>query len=144
MSVKKLHSRTKIFFPNPYVVRLEYPDLNLDAAMADYRKLTRQAYKLLKGTWGYCQLEYEQVKIKDESKHPVPPSPNPFAGMNHQQIIANLFESDYQSVSRGYICFADELDALQFRLSISANAIRVFMWPERRFTIHEMVETDES
>jgi len=144
MSVKKLHSRTKIFFPKPYVVRLDYSNIVADEAMTDYRKLTRQAYKLLKGTWGYCQLEYEQVKIKDEFKHPAPPGPNHFAVMIPPGIGVSSFDSDYQRVARGYICFADELDALQFRLSISANAIQVLMWPERWFTIHEIVEADES
>jgi hypothetical protein len=54
-----------------------------------------------------------------------------------------LFESEYQTKIRGYICFADELDALQFRLSISAGSRQVKMWPERWFTIHEVVDVDE-
>jgi len=142
MSVKRLHSRTKIFFPNPYVFRLEYPLLNSDEAMAEYIKLTRQAYKLLKGTWGYCQLQEEQVKIKDEFKHTAQLISSHFAGLSPILQIAALFNSDYQRVLRGYICFSDELDALQFRLSISTNAIQVSMWPERWFTIHEVAETE--
>jgi hypothetical protein len=110
--------------------------------MAEYRKLTRQAYKLLKGTWGYCPLQEEQVKIKDEFKDNALQISNHFAGMTPIQQIAILFNSDYQHILRGYLCFSDELDALQFRLSISTNAIQVSMWPERWFTIHEVAETE--
>jgi hypothetical protein len=124
------------------MVRVEYPDGTMEDAMADYRKLTRQAYKLLKGTWGYSQLEYETWQTK-KPDGPLVPASNPFAGMNQNQIIASLFDNDFVNILRGYICFKDEMDALQFRLSISAKAIQVRMWPKNReFTIHEVVETD--
>jgi hypothetical protein len=143
--MKRLHPRSKIFFSRPYVVRVEYPaDIMMEQAESDYRKLTRRAYRLIKGTWGYCPLEPELVKVKDEFNHPTPPGPSHFAGMAPGVMIASLFDSDYQHRTRGYLCFADELDALQFRLAISTTARQVFMWPERWFTIHEVVETDES
>jgi len=141
---KRLHTGSKIFFPRPYVVRVEYPaEFTMEKAMEDYRRVYRQAYRLLKGTWGYCQLEAELVKVKDEFNHPTPPGPSHFAGMAPNVVIASLFDPDYQHRIRGYLCFADELDALQFRLSIATNARQVHMWPERWFTIHEVVETDE-
>jgi len=140
-----LHSHTKIFFTNPYVVRMEYSrDVSMEQAEADYRKVTRNAYKLIHGTWGYSKLEYEQVKVKDEHNHQAPPGPGHFNGMNHGQLIATLFDPDWAHVMRGYLCFKDELDALQFRLSIETRAIQVKIWPARWFTIHEVVETDES
>jgi len=142
--MKRLHLRTKIFFPGPYVVRMEYPaEISLEDAEKDYRKLTRRAYRLIGGTWGYCPLELEIVKVKDEFNHPAPPGPGHFTGMPPGMQIASLFDPDYQQRIRGYLCFKDELDALQFRLTISTAAIQVLMWPERWFTIHEVVETDE-
>ncbi len=145
MSVKRLHASSKIFFPNPYVVRVEYPaEVTFEKAVIDYRKMCRQAYRLLSGTWGHSPLEPELVKVKNEFGHTAPPGPAHFAGMAPGVVIASLFDPDYQNRNRGYLCFADELDALQFRLSINTTALQVFMWPERWFTIHEVVETDES
>lgn len=145
MIVKRLHAKTKIFFPSPYMVRVEFPhEMSMETALLEYRKTVRKAYKLLTGTWGYCQLETEQVKIKDEFKHLTPPGVGHFGGMTPGVIISSLFDPDYQYRIRGYICFSDELDALQFRLTINTNAIRVMMWPERWFVIHEMVDVDES
>lgn len=129
-----LHTRSKIFFPNPYVVRVEYErDMPMTDSEADYRKLTRRAYKLISGTWGYSSLEYEELKTgKDDPVGPI--------------VIGNpgiVFISDFGVVSRGYACFKDEDDALQFRLMNGAKAIRVHMWPAKRlFTIHEMVEDE--
>ena len=142
--MKLLHTRTKIFFPDPYVVRMEYShEISMDQAEADYRKVTRNAYRLIHGTWGYSKLEYEQVQVKDEHGHRAPPGPAHFNGMNQQQVLSSLFNTDWAHVMRGYLCFKDELDALQFRLSIDTRAMQVNMWPTRWFTIHEMVETDE-
>lgn len=145
MTVKRLHTNSRIFFPDPYVVRVDFPEGTMEAAMAEYRKLTRSAYRLLKGTWGYSQLEYEQWQASNKNNHPAPLCPGHFAGMNQGQIVSSLFDSDWVSILRGYICFADELDALQFRLSLSAKAIQVVLWPKNiLFTIHEVVEVDES
>lgn len=140
--VKRLHTNSKIFFPDPYMVRLEFPNTPIDVAGAEYRKIIRSAYKLLRGTWGYCQLEMETWRIGENSSPPTPHH-NPMAGMSHAQILASLFDTDYVSSLRGYVCFADEMDALQFRLSISTKAQQVFIWPKKEFTIHEVIETDE-
>jgi hypothetical protein len=110
----------------------------VDTAAANYRKLTRKAYKLFTGTWGYCQLEYEMIKLPTETASSMAVLMN---GIN-QNHLAPIFASDYESKLRGYLCFADALDAMQFRLSISENALQVFMWPERWFTIHETVEDE--
>lgn len=138
---KLLHTKTKIFFRDPYVLRMEYgTDISRENAEANYRKLTRSAYRLLQGTWGYSALEYEICQVKNEHGHTAPPGPNHFNGMNHNQVIASLFNPDWAQVLRAYLCFKDEADALQFRLSISTAAIQVQMWPSRFFTIHEYVE----
>lgn len=139
-----LHTNSKIFFQNPYVLRIEYDSsISREDAEKSYRKLMRSAYKLLNGTWGYSSLEYETCKIKNDHGQTAPPGPNHFNGMNHGQIISSLFNPDWQEVLRSYVCFKDEADALQFRLSISQAAIQVKMWPSRLFTIHEVVEKTE-
>ena len=144
MSVRRLHTSSKIFFPNPYVVRVEYPaEVTFENAVIEYRKMCRQAYRRLSGTWGHSALEPELVRVKNEFAHTAPPGPAHFAGLPAAVVIASLFDPDYQNRNRGYLCFADELDALQFRLTIDTKALQVYMWPERQFTIHEVVETDE-
>lgn len=140
MITKLLHTRTKIFFSNPYVVRIEYKDNQSESDIrTDYRKITRNAYKLITGTWGYSELEHEFI---------TPRSPNPalLAGSNGTSMNQVLWalSDDSIFVYRGYFCFKDELDALQFRLTIDTRAIQVKMWPTLWFTIHEIVEIDES
>jgi len=134
MISKRLHTRTKIFFPDPYVVRLEYGDSPVFDAEADYGRTIRNAYKLISGTWGYSNLEHELTQIKNEA----PVVSGMFNGVN-----ITSFDNSWGHIPRGYLCFKDELDVLQFRLSIDTRAIQVKMWPKRWFTIHEVVETDE-
>lgn len=118
--------------------------MSMEEAMGEYRKLTRRAYRLLQGTWGYTPLGLEGTKIKDDHKHPAPPGPGHFQGMSPGVALSSLFDPDYQTRIRGYACFKDELDALQFRLTLDTSSIQVRMWPEKlRFTVHEVIE-DES
>lgn len=139
--MKLLHTRTKIFFPNPYVVRIEYGNnIPMDRNEADYRKIIRNTYKLTHGTWGYSGLGYEQTN--DYNTLSIIQAN--FNGLNQQNIINPLFGIERINSLRGYLCFTDELDALQFRLSVGTNTTQVKMWPARCFfTIHELVETDE-
>lgn len=138
---KRLHTQTKIFFSNPYVVRLEFSGQTVESVGDEFRKICRRAYKCIGGTWGHSKLEYENVSTGGE---PPPPlhviGPNGIAQVN----IAALFNTGMEMIPRAYFCFKDELDVLQFKLSVDARAIQVKMWPERWFTIHEVVETDES
>ncbi len=114
---KLIHIRSKIFFTNPYVVRVEYVDQIDSVAEADYRQLTRSAYKHLHGTWGYSPLLFELIQL--DNNFP------PYYGV--------------KSVRRAYFCFQDKEDALQFRLSLFVSSIQVHMWPENtKFTIHEV------
>ena len=143
--MRKLHSCSNIFFSDPYVVRMEYspnqPDLEIEA---EYRKVTRSAYKLIRGTWGYSPLEHETVQVKNDHGHQHPPGVTQFNGMSQQQILSTIFNPDWHIIRRAYLCFKDEADALQFRLSISTKAIQVKIWPKNvTFTIHEITESDE-
>lgn len=111
----------------------------------NYRKLMRRAYKLIHGTWGYSNLEYEETMVKIDytpQHHVIKNAPN-INGNNLMQIFVASFNTDSNYVARGYICFKEESDALQFRLMVGATAIRVHMWPNKRlFTIHELVEDE--
>jgi len=143
--MRLLHLQSKIFFPNPYVVRVEYLGNQPESAIeVDYRRVTRNAYKLIQGTWGYSPLDHEVVQVKNDHGHIAPPGSSHFNGMSSTQIVVSLLDPDWQTVRRGYLCFKDELDALQFRLSIDTRAIQVVMWPNKiTFTIHEITEADE-
>lgn len=104
MTIKLIHSHILLHDPDAHVVRLRFPTRDEIGTASTYRKITQQAYKLIKGTWGYSTLRFN---------------------MSSQSID-------------GYIYFADSTDALQFRLSIDVNAIRVIMWSRNiLFTIHE-------
>lgn len=126
---KRIHPNSRIFFSNPYVLRLTPEEsMQMDA---DWRSLTRKAYKQIAGTWGHTALstEYIQPYIA-------------FSGMNAQQLAAPFTCNTYKK--RGYFCFKDELDALQFRLMVDSAAVRVHIWPSNcKFTIYEYVD-DES
>lgn len=146
MRTKALHTNTKLFFSDPYVVRLEYKNIHaMFQEDEDYRKITRATYKLIEGTWGYSKLVNDVIRVKNEHGHLFPPGPHHFDGMTQSQTMASLFDPDWQTVRRGYFCFKDELDALQFRLTINVNAVQVVMWPKNiLFTIHEVTETNDT
>lgn len=125
MITRKLHANSKIFFPDPKVIRIEYLDLiAVESPESNYKKITRQAYRTINGTWGYSGLQYETLR---ETKY------------SHDSI-ESLFE-DCGSCMRGYICFADEMDLLQFKLMATTSMTQVFMWPVRTFLIHEVIHS---
>lgn len=130
---KRLHTDSKIFFPNPYVVMLEHGINEIDDFQ--FQKLTRRVYKLIQGTWGFSkpQLEYK-LPPPDNKKKPM------------LSAVPTIFIPTYggEHTYRSYWAFKDEVDALQFRLMIGEKSLHVFMWPPRFFTIHEVAETDES
>ncbi len=131
MTIRRIYSNSKIFFPNPHVIRLEYPDETIESANADFMKVRRRAYKTITGTWGHSILQGELVTLpKDENAPKV-------TGAGYFLYDNTIF------VPRAYFCFADEMDVLQFKLSVDARAIQVHMWPQLNFTIHEYVEETE-
>ena len=114
---RRLHTLSKIFFDNPYVVRVEYTGGPIginDAFEKHYNSLCKKIYTLMEGTWG------------------------------HSPLICDVFTEDDLSIRftvRGYFIFKDEMDALQFRLSCDITNVRLLMWPSKlKFTIHEFVE----
>lgn len=142
---KLIHTNSSIFFSNPYVLRLDFPDKTYDTALREYLKNNRKAYRLMGGTWGHTTLEMEMVRFKHDHETLNAPGPGFFGAMLTPAVISSLLDPDFKQIPRGYLCFADELDALQYRLTVEANAIHVLMWPtDRKFTIHEVVETDDT
>lgn len=134
---KKLYTRIKIPFDNPYVVRLSHDGATSLESTRSHQKIISRARKLIQGTWGYCSPEYEMVVIGKEQTS-IRTHSNPT--LSH---LLSLFSSDCEQIFRSYWCFQDELDALQFRLMTDEKAIRVSMWPENRlFTIFEVVEDE--
>lgn len=143
--MKQLHTNTKIFFPNPHVIRLEHED---DSGMTGYiplsfKKILKDVRNTFSGTWGYCHPEQEMVRVKNDFNQPHPPgSPQHNNGVPQHIQIASLFNPDWNFISRSYWCFESELDALQFRL-MAGKTLKMRMWPTRLFTIYEITEDEE-
>ena len=133
--IKKLYTKTKIFFPSPYVVRLDHEEDDAIIVSSSYRSALKMARKNIHGTWGYCVPQYEIIRTI---------SPDQFNAMSPMNQLNTLFIGAGEGKMRSYWCFADEMDALQFRLAIGTSATHVDMWPERFFTIQEVIKTDES
>jgi hypothetical protein len=130
-----LHTRQKIFFPNPYVLRVEYVN-DWPAAKSTHRKIASHAYKVIRSTWGYCNLGYESSRINV--------NPTVGVGINGNQIIHSIFDYDTTIVPVAYFCFEDYADVIQFMLSVDARAKQVQIWPDNLFTIHEVQYNNES
>jgi hypothetical protein len=120
--IRRLHTRTKIFFPNPYVLRIDHHPEHVNSwEYVRFSELIRKTYKIMTGTWGYCHPEYEST----------------FSDMS---VLSSTFQPNGAT---SYWCFQDEVDALQFKLTFDQKSTRVYMWPSRDFTIHEIIH-DES
>lgn len=126
-----VHVNKKIFFPNPYVVRVSYGS-NPGNAPSEHIKITRSTYRLIKGTWGAGNLTEEVIQGEIDK---ISPQPN-----NNGWLIASIFNSNWRTEWCAYFCFKDEIDALQFRLGIPEGAKHVKMWPKQLFTIHEVID----
>ena len=126
--IRLIHTRSKIPFPNPYVLQVEYPGYPNPDSDTEYNKLTRSTYRKMKGSWGYTELQ--------EDRHDI------------SQVAVSLHMlrgTQAETVKRAYICFESELDALQFRLGLDKKVTHVVMWPSTMlFTIHENIYEDES
>lgn len=132
--MKLLHSNTLIFFSNPYVVRLEYPNVkSLESIQLDYSTLIRKTYKLISGTWGHSPINIEMSDTKFLPKTMF------INGVKHPANSVGWTRQSFYS----YICFKDEIDALQFLLGIDLPCKRVFMWPSNViFIIHENIDKE--
>lgn len=132
---KEIHVNSKIFFADPFVIRVDHTDVTglqmSGATPQSFLALTRKIYKNIKGTWGVSKPRWEQVSLIN--KDTIDPTLS-----KHQLNL--LYGSNFHSALRSYWCFKNELDVLQFKLMLDRNAVRVLMWPECNFTIHEIIE----
>lgn len=126
--IRRIRSNSPIFFPDPHVIRVSYPKEYTEMmADADWQKLMRQTYKIINGTWGHTKIYSESYQVKN---------PN----VDYTDPLAALFAADYFIEIRGYGCFKDEMDALQFRLMLGEKAVKMEMWPDNlRFQFHEFL-----
>jgi uncharacterized protein YfcZ (UPF0381/DUF406 family) len=143
MTAKLLHTDSHIFFPDPIMVRVEFPSDQMSPAeiSAAYRKIHRNTYKTIEGTWGYSRLCTEMIPLTDPQRRTLKSSVTA-NGWNPGNIVTIM--ADARQVSRGYFCFCDEMDVLQFMLTVDGKAVKVDMWPKNiTFTIHEVSESAE-
>lgn len=129
MTSRRIRTNSDIFFPNPHVIRISYPQNFIESmALAEWRLLVRQTYKAMTGTWGHTGVKLEFYRIKKE-------------GVDYSDPLSAIFGEDYFSEYRGYFCFRDELDVLQFRLMSGAGALNLEMWPsDLKFQFHEFID----
>jgi hypothetical protein len=128
--MKQIHTNSEIIFKDPYVVRIEYPEISIDEYQLLFSKLTRQTYRRIKGTWGHTKLICERIQTRPNIHPP--------------GSISSLFEDNHETRFRAYFCFKHEEDALQFRLTSDIATAHVHMWPTTAtYTIHEVL-VDES
>jgi hypothetical protein len=115
---KQLYTGAKIPFDKPYVLLLDHDTADL----ADFSKILKSARSNITGSWGHSYPEQETLwsHIQDRS-------PGMYPTLEFR--------------TRSYWVFRDEIDALQFRLSVK-ESIHVHMWPSRtKFTVY--IVTDE-
>ena len=118
---KKMHFASRMFLDEPYVVRIEHAkgDGNF-MDLTEFRKTLRRQRSIMQATWGYTDPIWEKVSVNDVDNY--------FA----------WYSPDFYL--RSYWVFSDELDALQFRLSVGESAKQMFIWPQNtKFTITEFI-----
>lgn len=122
--MRRIHTESKIFFKESYVCRVRFPLAQYEyiAAVAEFSKTRKRLYNVTGNTWGHSKIYSENIREFSFDK------------MNEACV-------EY----RGYICFSNELDVLQFLLGAKDNVQRVSVWPDRvTFTIHEVLPDNES
>ena len=127
---RKIHLNSKIFFSNPYVIRLYHEDISFfiePTSVKSFLEPKKLAYKNIKGTWGYSVPTFESISKRNE---------NPLDDL--QRLRALFAQKEFYT---SYWCFQHEIDALQFRMMVGNKAERIYMWNSARlFTIHEYIE----
>ena len=108
---------SKIFFPNPYVIRMIHQES--DDSLG-FSRVLMKARKLYNGvTWAYSSKPEYESKSSGEVT-----STSPWASSYVVELVS-------------YWAFVDHQDALQFLLSIGDRAKQVTIWPSTvKFTIY--------
>lgn len=123
----KLHIRVKNFIPKPYVVRIDHAEMSMDnLTLSEFRSILTRSKKIFGDTWGYSNPEMEVLDTDKEEK----------LALGNYTALFNSRDFVYRS----YWLFADNMDALQFRLSVGEKATQVYIWPQQiKFTITEFL-----
>jgi hypothetical protein len=120
----KLHIASRMFLTDPYVVRVKHPESVSyeNQNLNEFRKMLKLAKAQITDTWGYSNPIFEIVKTAGE--------------------VVVLFGTISIDVPveecHSYWVFTNEMDALQFRLTVGENALQMHMWPKNiKYTIYE-------
>jgi hypothetical protein len=113
-----------MFLTDPYVVRVKHPESVSyeNQNLNEFRKMLKLAKAQITDTWGYSNPIFEIVKTAGE--------------------VVVLFGTISIDVPveecHSYWVFTNEMDALQFRLTVGENALQMHMWPKNiKYTIYE-------
>ena len=120
----KLHIASRMFLSNPYVVRVKHPESvsHENIKLGEFRKMLKTAKTQITDTWGYSNPEFEIVKTAGEIL----------------VLFGSVSVDMPVSECHSYWVFTNEMDALQFRLSVGENALQMHMWPTNiKYTIYE-------
>ena len=121
-----MYFASRMFLKDPYVVRVVHPESPTpsNVNLGEFRKMLKVAKSQITDTWGYSNPRFET--IKSDAVQAV--------AFNGQQM--NWLNPIDRCHS--YWVFTNEMDALQFRLTVGDNAMQMHMWPQSvRFTITE-------
>ena len=130
----KIHIASRMFLTDPYVVRVKHPEsVSYDNQnLTEFRKLLKTAKSQITDTWGYSNPVFETIKSDHEPGMAV-------NGIQTTQWFMPLKEC------HSYWVFTNEMDALQFRLTVGENAIQMHMWPNNiQYTITEYFEDSDT
>ena len=125
--IKKIHIKSPMFLPTPYVVRVEHgiPG-NYNFELAEFYKLLRRTRTTIFATWGYSNPELEVAPARNDEGN----------NLSGNSAMVNITDTIF--LLRSYWVFEDKSDALQFRLGLPEVATQVFMWPRlKEFTMYE-------
>lgn len=111
MRLKKVHVKTKIFFKDPYVIKVIF-NIHQADHISQFQSMVSSVRKSKGDTWGYIPPEMEVI--------------NP-----------ETFEFNLSS----YWVFKDKMDAASFMLKYGDISTHIHMWrASLAFTIHEMTD----
>ena len=120
-----MHYASKMFIPNPYIVRVGHKQSSksIDTMeLTEYYSILKRERGILQATWGYSAPVWEMTTVTEKS-------PN-----NVTWVLPDYY-------LRSYWAFSDDADALHFRLSVGEHAQQMFIWPIKTlFTIYEYVD----
>lgn len=125
----KMHFQTRLFIPNPYVVRVDHgtgDGFHFD--LKEFRRVLSSLKKTVTSTWGYSDPIWERHILPEDNTLTIS-TPTYYNAVN-----VHVFENRQVS----YWVFSDTIDALQLKLIVGDKSMSTQMWPSNlKFTITE-------